>query len=82
MSILLKRNPLTQDKDPHGSLIDADIGAYYTWINETRLAGADQACFLVWFEGHELALAISPSLAGGTTSASPVTMQQVLKWMD
>ncbi|MBT9333078.1 hypothetical protein [Paracidobacterium acidisoli] len=82
MSVLLKRNPFTQAMDPQGSLIDADMGAWYTWINQARLAGADQARFLVWFEEHELALAISPSLPRGTVSASAVTMQQVLQWMD
>jgi hypothetical protein len=81
MSTLLRRNPLTQEKDPTGSLIDADMGAYYTWINQMRLPGSEQARFLVWFEGHELALAISPSLARGTTSSSPVDMAKILTWM-
>ncbi len=31
--------------DPVGSLIDADLGAYYTWINMRRLAGAEQLRF-------------------------------------
>ena len=82
MNVLLKRNPLVQEKDPEGSLIDADMGAYYTWINQTRLSGSDQSRFLVYFEGHEFALAISPSLARGTTSDSSVTMEQILKWME
>jgi hypothetical protein len=82
LSTLLKRNPLTQDTDPQGSLIDADIGAYYTWINQMRLAGSEQARFLAWFEDHELALAISPSLARGPASNSAVTMQQVLRRME
>ncbi|MEO6802356.1 MAG: hypothetical protein ABI197_03815 [Granulicella sp.] len=64
--------------DPEGSLIDADLGAYYTWINMCRLTGADQLRFLVWFEGHPEAIAIGPGLARGTTSDSPLAMQQVL----
>src|SRR5260370_40612058 len=43
------RNP---DLDPVGSLIDADMGAYYMWINQQRLSGAKEASFLVWFENH------------------------------
>ena len=31
--------------DPAGSLIDADMGAYYTWINQQRLTGAEDASF-------------------------------------
>lgn len=82
MNTMLRRNPLTQEKDVQGSLIDADMGAYYTWLNLTRLAGSEQARFLVWFEDHELALAISPALAGGTTSNSSVAMRQILRWME
>jgi len=64
--------------DPEGSLVDADMGAYYTWINMRRLSGADQLRFLVWFEGHREALAIGPGLPRGTASDSPLTMQQVV----
>jgi hypothetical protein len=80
MDELLKRNPLTQQMDPEGSLVDADMGAYYTWINQERLTGADQACFLAWFEGHELAVAISPRLPRGTTSDVATTMAKILEW--
>jgi hypothetical protein len=64
--------------DPAGSLIDADLGAYYTWINMRRLAGADQLRFLVWFEGHGEALAIGPGLPRGTSSDSHLNMHQVV----
>lgn len=64
--------------DPHGSLVDADMGAYYTWLNMNRLSGADQMSFLVWFEGHEAGLAIGPGLPQGTTSDSPMDMHQVV----
>jgi hypothetical protein len=67
--------------DPEGSLIDADMGAYYTWLNQQRLAGADRSAFLVWFEGHRHAVAIGPSLPAGTESADSVDLKQVLDWM-
>jgi hypothetical protein len=81
MNELLKRNPLTQQTDPDGSLVDADMGAYYTWINQGRLPGADQARFLAWFEGHGLAVAIAPGLPRATTSHAPSTMKKILEWM-
>ncbi|GAC1416475.1 MAG: hypothetical protein NVSMB62_06160 [Acidobacteriaceae bacterium] len=65
--------------DPEGSLVDADMGAYYTWLNLRRLTGADQMRFLVWFEGHGEALVVGPGLPGGTTSDSAMDMQGVLK---
>lgn len=60
--------------DPQGSLIDADMGAYYTWINQQRLAGAGQAAFLAWFENHDEALAISPALPRGKTDQSAIDL--------
>jgi hypothetical protein len=64
--------------DPHGSLIDADMGAYYTWLNQQRLSGADKASFLVWFEGHNEAVAIGPSLSRGTADNHPITLSGLL----
>ena len=65
--------------DPVGSLIDADLGAYYTWLNMSRLSGGEHQRFLVWFEGHPDAIAIGPGLPRSTSSDSPMNMQQVLK---
>lgn len=81
MEQLLMRDPLRQPQDREGSLIDADMGAYYCWINQSRLAGAEQSRFIVWFEDHSLACAIAPTVPRGTTSTTPVTMRQVLEWM-
>jgi len=65
--------------DPAGSLIDADMGAYYTWINQQRLAGAEQASFLIWFEGHNQALAIGSAFGRGRESGEPTDLQDLLK---
>jgi hypothetical protein len=66
------------DLDPVGSLIDADMGAYYMWINQQRLSGAKEASFLVWFENHEEAVVISPNLPRNTQSSSPVDVRWLL----
>lgn len=66
--------------DPIGSLIDADMGAYYNWVNQQRLPGAEQSSFLVWFEGCNQALAIGPSLPRGTVSNSAADLGQLLSW--
>jgi hypothetical protein len=81
MEQLLARDPLQQPQDPEGSLVGADMGAYYTRINQSRLAGADQSRFLVWFEGHGVVCAVCPTLPRGTTSTESVNMRQVLDWM-
>ncbi|MBB5058417.1 hypothetical protein HDF16_003131 [Granulicella aggregans] len=65
--------------DPEGSLIDADMGAYYTWLNLQRLPGSDQSRFLAWFEGHSQAIAIGPDLPRGTVSDSSLNLAGVLR---
>jgi hypothetical protein len=67
--------------DPAGSLVDADMGSYYTYLNQQRLAGAEQSSFLVWFEGHNEAVAIGPAMPGGTQSSNPTDLKQLLTWM-
>lgn len=64
--------------DPTGSLIDADIGAYYTWLNMQRLIGADQSSFLAWFEDSGEAVAIAPSLAPGGEFHDEIGIASVL----
>jgi hypothetical protein len=81
MNELLSETEGQTELDLAGSLVDADLGAYYTWINQQRLPGAEQASFLVWFENHSEAVAIGPSMPRGTESTSPTDLRQLLSWM-
>lgn len=65
--------------DPEGSLVDADMGAYYTWINLGRLPEAEKSSFLVWFENHGDALAIGPRLERARESGEALSMPELLK---
>jgi hypothetical protein len=65
--------------DPAGSLADADMGAYYTWINLQRLSGSNQSAYIAWHEGHEEAVAIAPSLTAGTESHDHVSLSEILR---
>jgi hypothetical protein len=78
MNELLSNPNANPELDPDGSLVDADMGAYYHWINQQRLEGAERSSFLVWFEGHSQALVIAPSLPRGTQSDSPMDLKQLL----
>jgi len=80
MNELLSAIPARPELDFVGSLIDADLGAYYNWLNQQRLPGAEQSSFLVWFEGHSQALAIGPSMPRGTESTSAADLGQLLAW--
>jgi hypothetical protein len=81
MNELLSGKHASNELDPEGSLVDADMAAYYTWLNQQRLSGAEQAAFLAWFEDHNQAIAIGPSLPHGTVSSTPSTLQQILSWI-
>jgi hypothetical protein len=79
MNELLADTQRKPELDAQGSLVDADMGAYYTWLNQQRLEGAEQAAFLAWFEDHNEAVAIAPSLARGSESAESVDLADLLK---
>jgi hypothetical protein len=81
MSELLKPSAERPELDPVGSLVDGDIGAYYNWLNQQRLPGAEKASFLAWFEGHSAAALIGPSVPRGTESSAPTDMKQLLSWI-
>jgi hypothetical protein len=81
MNELLSSKAEREELDPLGSLIDADIGAYYNWLNQQRLTGAEQSAFLVWFENHGDAVAISSSMPRGTESTTVTGIQELLSWM-
>ena len=81
MNELLSGKDSANRLDPEGSLVDADMAAYYTWLNQQRLSGAEQAAFLAWFEDHNQAVAIGPQFPQGTVSSAPTTLQQILTWI-
>ena len=78
MNELLTNSHDNPELDLTGSLLDADMAAYYQWINQQRLPGSEQSSFLVWFEGHNQALAIAPSLPRGAESTSAIDLSQLL----
>jgi len=69
------------EPDFTGSLVDADIGAYYNWLNQQRLPGAEESSFLVWFEDHNLALVAGPAMPRGTESSKAADLKELLSWI-
>jgi hypothetical protein len=82
MNELLSGAHSDSEVDVSGSLIDADMGAYYNWLSQQRLPGAQQSSFLAWFENHSEALLIAPSLPRGTRSSNSASIPELLKWMN
>jgi len=81
MNELLSGNSDHVDFDPVGSLVDGEMGAYYNWLNQERLPGAEESSFLVWFENHGDAVAVGPGMARGTVSSTAADIGQVISWM-
>jgi hypothetical protein len=67
--------------DPAGSLVDADMGAYYNWLNQKRLSGAAESSFLAWYEDHSEAVIIGPTVPRGTKSDNPTNFKELLSWI-
>jgi hypothetical protein len=78
MNELLSGKQGEVELEPTGSLLDADMGSYYHWLDQKRLPGADRSAFLAWFEGHREAVAIGPSMPRGAESHTPIDMSKLL----
>ncbi|SPE41038.1 conserved hypothetical protein [Candidatus Sulfopaludibacter sp. SbA3] len=78
MNELLAERQRPPELDPAGSLIDADMGAYYGWLNQQRLAGEEKSAFLAWFEDHGEAVAIAPGMERGKQSDSPIELAELI----
>jgi hypothetical protein len=81
MNELLSDKQDAAELDPLGSLVDAEFGAYYNWINQQRLPGSEQSSFLAWFENHGNAVAIGPAMPQGTESNKATDLRELISWM-
>jgi hypothetical protein len=71
MNEMISASSSSPELDPVGSLVDADFGSYYNYLNQQRLPGAEHSSFIVWFEGHNQAVAIGPKFPRNTQSSTP-----------
>jgi len=78
MNELLSGDNPAPGLDPAGSMIDADMAAWYHWINQQRLPGYEQSAFIAWFEDHNQAVAIGPTLPRGVQSESSLGLDKLL----
>ena len=64
--------------DEAGSLIDAEMGAYLSYVNLMRLPDSDRASFLAWHQGYGQALIIGRGMPQGSESTSVMTLERIL----
>ena len=74
----LLANTSDTELDFAGSLVDGDMAAYYHWLNQQRLQGAEQSSFLVWWEGQSQAVVVAPTLPRGVRSDSPMDLHALV----
>jgi hypothetical protein len=78
MNEMLSSKSKSAGVDPQGSVMDANIGAFYAWVDQQRLTGAGQSSFLAWSEEHNQAVMIGPGMPRGTVAGSSLTVRQML----
>ncbi len=65
--------------DPQGSLRDAEMGAYYNWIEMNRISAPGKLTFAAVVEGHPFAVIIGRGTTAGALCPTPMTLQQALQ---
>jgi hypothetical protein len=75
MNEMIAASANSPELDPVGSLVDADFGSYYNYLNQQRLPGADRSSFVAWFENHNEAVAIGPKFQRNTQSSTPTELK-------
>jgi hypothetical protein len=65
--------------DAQGSLRDAEMGAFYNWIEMSRITAPGKLTFVAWAEGQPYAVVLGPGAPAGTVSGSPITLRQVVQ---
>jgi len=71
--------PDSMTPDPEGSLVDAEMNAFYNWIAMKRIAAPGRLTTLAWAEGSSRAVLISPNTKPNTISNRPLTISQALR---
>jgi hypothetical protein len=64
--------------DPAGSLVDAEMGAWLSYVNLQRLPNSEHASFLAWHPGYGSAVLIGPNAPAGATSNAPIAIEKLL----
>lgn len=65
--------------DPEGSLRDAEMGAYYAWIEMNRITTPEKGTFLAWIEGSSQAVLIGSKAPRGTRCDTPLQLKDALE---
>lgn len=65
--------------DPQGSLRDAEMGAFYNWLEMSRITAPGKLTFLAWVENQPLAVVLSANAPAGTVCSTPMTLKEAVQ---
>jgi hypothetical protein len=65
--------------DPQGSFRDAEMGAYYNWIEMQRITAPGKLTFVAWVEDHPFAVIVGANSPAGTVCSTPMILAQALE---
>jgi hypothetical protein len=65
--------------DAEGSLIDADMGAYYTYLEMKKMPQAQESTFLVYVEGQSQGFLAGPRVPAGTRNDSHIQLSKIFE---
>jgi hypothetical protein len=69
----------TPSFDPQGSFRDAEMGAYYNWIEMHRITAPGKLTFVAWVEGRPLAVIVGAGSPAGTVCSTPMSIAQAVE---
>ena len=65
--------------DPEGSLRDAEMGAYYNWLEMQRISVRGGHTFVAWLEGTADGVLLGASAPAGSLCTTPCSLKQALQ---
>jgi len=70
--------PQADRLDPEGSLRDADMGAWYAWIEMNRITRRGKGTFFAWLEGSRRGVLIGNAAPAGTVCDTSLTLDRAV----
>ena len=64
--------------DPHGSFQDAEMNAYYNWLEMKRISAPGKLTFVALLEDHPFAVIVGSNAPAGVVSATPMSLKRAL----
>lgn len=65
--------------DPEGALRDAEMGAYYNFLEMDRITSPGRGTFVVWIEGTKAGVLIAPGAPAGARTDMTMSLKDALR---